>query len=91
VGALIAQTPGTISLGQGVVSYGPPAAAGEQISRFLAEPQLHKYQAVVGIPELINQIEAKLEKENYIFVNSASQQVVVTAGSNMGFTTGSAL
>jgi aspartate/methionine/tyrosine aminotransferase len=87
VGELIAQTPGTISLGQGVVSYGPPPAASAQISRFLAEPKLHQYQAVTGIPELIKQIEAKLEKENYIFVNSEAEgnQVIVTAGSNMGF------
>ncbi|MBW4467162.1 MAG: pyridoxal phosphate-dependent aminotransferase [Pegethrix bostrychoides GSE-TBD4-15B] len=83
VAELIRQTPGTISLGQGVVSYGPPPEAIEQLSRFLANPTLHQYQAVIGIPELLQAIEAKLAAENGI--GGAAQQVVVTAGSNMGF------
>ncbi len=37
VGRLIRQTPGTISLGQGVVHYGPPAAALEAIQDALAD------------------------------------------------------
>lgn len=84
VGELIRQNPGTISLGQGVVSYPPPPQAIEQISRFLSDPEQHKYQAVIGIPELLNAIEAKLNTENGIAVHPASQ-IVVTAGSNMGF------
>ena len=52
VGALIQATPGTISLGQGVVFYPPPPAAIAQITQFLADPNNHKYQAVEGIPEL---------------------------------------
>lgn len=84
VGELIRQTPGTISLGQGVVSYPPPPEAIEAISHFLADPEHHKYQAVTGIPELVNAIETKLKIENHIVVNEGSQ-VVITAGSNMGF------
>lgn len=84
VGKLIQQHPGTISLGQGVVSYGPPPAAIERITEFLSDPNHHKYQAVEGIPELIKVIETKLQLENHITVN-ADQKVFVTAGSNMGF------
>ncbi|MFM7423845.1 MAG: aminotransferase class I/II-fold pyridoxal phosphate-dependent enzyme, partial [Elainella sp.] len=84
VGDLIAQNPGTISLGQGVVSYGPPPGAIQQIQRFLAEPLLHRYQAVIGVPELRELIEQKLVSENQIFADP-DRQIVVTAGSNMGF------
>ena len=84
VAELIRQTPDTISLGQGVVSYGPPPEAIDQISRFLADPALHQYQPVIGIPELVQMIEAKLAVENGIVVG-ANHSVVVTAGSNMGF------
>ncbi len=84
VGDLIAQNPGTISLGQGVVFYGPPPEAMAQIQRFLAEPMLHRYQAVIGIPELLDWIEKKLAAENQIFAEP-DRQIVVTAGSNMGF------
>ncbi|MCI0660904.1 MAG: pyridoxal phosphate-dependent aminotransferase [Acidobacteria bacterium] len=84
VGELIRSTPGTISLGQGVVSYPPPARAFEQISRFLANPELHKYQAVYGIPDLLALIEKKLVSENGIEVWPGSR-IVVTAGGNMAF------
>ena len=50
VGDLIRRTPGTISLGQGVVDYAPPAAAHEALVRFCADPALHKYQHEQGIP-----------------------------------------
>src|SRR5262245_4910322 len=84
VGELIRSTPGTISLGQGVVSYPSPARAFEQISKFLANPELHKYQAVYGIPDLLALIEQKLVSENGIDVGPGSR-IVVTAGGNMAF------
>jgi aspartate/methionine/tyrosine aminotransferase len=84
VGALILQNPGTISLGQGVVSYGPPPEAIEAIATFLANPNLHKYQDVQGIPALRAAIAHKLFTENQIQLEG-DHQVVVTAGSNMGF------
>src|SRR5216684_217632 len=71
----IRSCPGTISLGQGVVNYGPPPAALEQISRFLADPQNHKYQPVHGLPILLEALAAKLKSENGI----------MTAGANMAF------
>jgi aspartate/methionine/tyrosine aminotransferase len=84
VGELIRSTPGTISLGQGIVSYPPPTGAFEQISRFLANPELHKYQAVYGIPKLLELIEQKLISENGIEVVPGTR-IVVTAGGNMAF------
>ena len=67
---LIRSCPGTVSLGQGVVGYGPPSAAIAQIERFLAEPALHKYQPVAGIPALLARIEAKLSTENCIRIGA---------------------
>ena len=84
VGDLIRQVPGTISLGQGVVYYGPPPQAIEQITQFLSDPNHHKYQAVQGIPALIELIATKLKTENGIAIDGTNQ-IMVTAGSNMGF------
>lgn len=81
---LIRSCPGTISLGQGVVNYGPPPAALEQINRFLAEPANHKYQPVAGIPALLAAIEAKLAAENGLRLD-AETRLMVTAGGNNAF------
>ena len=85
VGDLIRQTPGTISLGQGVVDYAPPAAAQEALMRFCAEPARHKYQHGLGIPELRERISVRLAHENGIDVDRFS--LMVTAGGNMAFLT----
>jgi len=87
VGQLIREHPGTISLGQGVVWYPPPPEAFAEINTFLADPSLHKYQAVYGIPQLVELIEDKLWAENGIEAGKANQKcrVVVTAGGNMAF------
>lgn len=84
VGELIKNTPGTISLGQGVVSYSPPQAASEFLSRFFADSSNNLYQAVEGIPALINILEEKLATFNNIEIND-NNRIVVTAGSNMAF------
>jgi aspartate/methionine/tyrosine aminotransferase len=84
VADLIRQHPGTISLGQGVVSYGPPPAAIAAITQCLQNPENHKYQSVQGISSLLRCIEAKLKVENGIDIGQ-QRQIVVTAGSNMGF------
>jgi aspartate/methionine/tyrosine aminotransferase len=84
VGALIRNHPGTISLGQGVVSYGPPPQAINQINAFLSDPDHHKYQAVHGVPPLLEAIERKLRDENGIPLDH-TQRIVVTAGGNMAF------
>ena len=85
VGDLIRRTPGTISLGQGVVDYAPPAAAHEALIRFCAEPARHKYQHELGIPELRERIATRLAAENGIDADRFS--LMVTAGGNMAFFT----
>ena len=89
IGELIRQNPGTISLGQGVVSYPPPPEAIASITEFLSSPANHKYQAVEGIPPLLKAIETKLKVENKIAINQHKPNkdncIVVTAGSNMAF------
>ena len=84
VGELVRENPGTVSLGQGVVHYGPPPEAAEHVGRFLGDPENHRYKPVQGIPELLDAIQAKLRDENGIVVDD-SNAVVVTAGANMGF------
>lgn len=86
VADLIRAHPGTISLGQGVVNYGPPPAALEQFARFLADPSNHKYQPVVGIPALVDALEQKLAAENGVRVGPAhGNRTMVTAGGNQAF------
>jgi aspartate/methionine/tyrosine aminotransferase len=84
VAALIREYPGTISLGQGVVHYGPPPEAIDRIGSFLADPENHKYKPVHGIPLLLEEIAAKLRLENGISADSR-RRVVVTAGANLAF------
>ncbi|OKH30821.1 aspartate aminotransferase [Calothrix sp. HK-06] len=84
VGELIRNTPGTISLGQGVVSYPPPPEAIELLPKFLSEESNNLYKQVIGIPPLIAAIQAKLQSFNNIEIND-DNCIVVTAGSNMGF------
>jgi aspartate/methionine/tyrosine aminotransferase len=84
VGELIQNSPGTISLGQGVVSYSPPPSAIELLPKFLAEPSNHLYKAVEGIPPLLAALTAKLSDFNQIEINN-DNCIVVTAGSNMAF------
>lgn len=84
VAALIRSHPGTISLGQGVVHYGPPPEAIDQIGSFLADPENHKYKPVHGIPQLREALKVKLQTENGIRVDPESA-VVVTAGANLAF------
>lgn len=80
----MAETPGTISLGQGMVAYGPPEAALEAARRFPQQDGEHRYGRVEGLPELSDLFEAKLLAENNIRVRPHSR-VVITAGSNLAF------
>jgi aspartate/methionine/tyrosine aminotransferase len=84
VGRWIAETPGTISLGQGVVSYGPPPEAIEAARRFGYALTDHRYGPVEGLPVLVEAIREKLAQENGIKVRGSSR-VVVTAGGNLAF------
>ena len=83
---LIRGHPGTISLGQGVVSYGPPAQALARLPAFAAELANHKYQPVGGIPPLLQAIEQKLSRENGVRVGDApGNRLMVTPGGNAAF------
>jgi aspartate/methionine/tyrosine aminotransferase len=86
VGDLIRAVPGTISLGQGVVHYGPPREASDALQAMLASgaATVHDYQAGTGLPELVDLIHAKLEAENQVTVGRESR-IAVTAGANMAF------
>ena len=84
VTAWSAATPGTISLGQGMVGYGPPAAALARIGELAADPAVHRYLPDPGLPELRRAFATKLRCENGIDVDF-EQRVVVTAGSNQAF------
>lgn len=84
VANLIRQTPGTISLGQGVVHYPPPPQALEALNSFGKEIGQHHYQAARGLPELQEALRVKLSEENGIDVNQ-EHVLMVTSGSNMGF------
>jgi aspartate/methionine/tyrosine aminotransferase len=84
IAAMVRQHPGTISLGQGVVHYGPPAQAVAALPELMADQQLHKYQAVSGLPSLLETFRHKLAEDNRIHCGTESM-VMVTAGSNMAF------
>jgi aspartate/methionine/tyrosine aminotransferase len=84
VGEWTRDNPGTISLGQGVVSWGPPAEVYDAVAAFREDPGNQKYKLVQGIPPLLECIEGKLSSDNGIRV-SAQDRIVVTAGANMGF------
>ena len=84
VNALVRDHPGTISLGQGVVHYGPPPEARQGVERFFQDPDNHKYKSESGIPALIDAFRVKMEVENGIRIGDGNR-VIVTAGSNMGF------
>ena len=80
----IADTPGTISLGQGIVSFGPPPEAIEAARRFGSDPMDHRYGPVEGEPALIEAIARKLASENGI-PPGEDIRVVATAGGNLAF------
>ena len=84
VGELIRNSPGTISLGQGVVSYQPPPSAIDKLKLFFDDPANHIYKDVIGMPSLLEALKAKLLKFNNIQVDT-DIAVIATAGSNMAF------
>src|SRR5688500_6656410 len=85
VGEMIKRHPGTISLGQGVVHYGPPPSVNQAAAQAaLEDPKVHRYALAFGVDPLLEAIRNKLETANQITINNDSQ-LAVTAGSNMGF------
>lgn len=84
VAAMVRDNPGTISLGQGVVSYGPPEDAIAAIPALMSDVQLNKYQPVTGHPALLESLARKLAQDNDIRTGPETV-TMVTAGSNMAF------
>ncbi len=82
VADLMRENPGTISLGQGVVHYGPPGSALHAVAQAVTSPETHRYGYVLGKPELRDAFAKKLSAENHL---DPGYKVAVTAGSNMAF------
>lgn len=82
----ITESPGTISLGQGVVHYGPPPEARTAMDSVWESPGHHLYQSVQGLATLREEIAKKLQIDNGIEV-SDERSLFVTAGGNMAFMT----
>jgi aspartate/methionine/tyrosine aminotransferase len=83
VGELIRTTPGTISLGQGMVSWGPPPEAIEAAQDAAGAWATHRYGAVEGDSRLLEVLGRKLRDENGLDLTGS--RILVTAGSNMAF------
>ena len=83
--ALVHQTPGTLSLAQGMVGWDPPPGVALAVAEALATggPALHRYGPLLGDPELLAAITAKLTNQNDLDLTGA--ELLVTAGSNMAF------
>ena len=77
-------TPDTLSLGQGMVSYPPPDNALAAIADFGSRAEQHQYGSALGDRRLLSLIETKLRDENRISLNDG-YRVMVTAGANMAF------
>ncbi len=83
VSDLIKKSPGTISLGQGVVYYPPPQSVYDKVTSLESSVDFNWYSEVEGTHELRSCISNKLKKENDIDLINSS--LVVTAGANMAF------
>ena len=84
MGELIRNTPGTLSLGQGMVSWGPPPEALSVIQHaLLDDPGLNLYGPVAGEPELLAVLAQWLVQHHGLDLSDSA--LLVTAGSNMAF------
>ena len=81
---LIAATPGTLSLGQGVAPWAPPEEVLQAMAAALSnDPDLHRYGPVAGDPELRAELRHWLEQQHQI--DCSASEILITAGSNMAF------
>ncbi|MBM5789071.1 MAG: aminotransferase class I/II-fold pyridoxal phosphate-dependent enzyme [Cyanobacteria bacterium M_DeepCast_200m_mx_001] len=85
MGELIRQTPGTLSLGQGMVHWGPPAAALEAARDAIGDGDLHAYGPMAGDPALRDAVGRWLQQHHRLDLSGSA--VLITAGSNMAFQT----
>jgi aspartate/methionine/tyrosine aminotransferase len=92
MGEWIRQTPGTLSLGQGMVHWGPPAqaleAARDALADGLGQPHAgaanrDAYGPMAGDPDLRQAVGHWLEAHHGLDLEGSA--VLITAGSNMAF------
>jgi aspartate/methionine/tyrosine aminotransferase len=83
LGEWIRANPGTISLGQGIVSYGPPPDVLRAVQAFGGQLAEHRYGPVEGQPDLIAILRDKLTHENGLSLEG--RRIVVASGGNMAF------
>lgn len=83
LGEWIRSNPGTISLGQGIVSYGPPAEVLQAVQAFGSTLVEHRYGPVEGQADLLAILHDKLTRENGL--DLTGRRIVVTSGGNMAF------
>ena len=85
MGELIRQTPGTLSLGQGMVSWGPPEQVRQAVAAALqqGDPGLDRYGPVAGSEALREALGLWLQREQGLDLSASA--LLITAGSNMAF------
>ncbi|WP_291984554.1 pyridoxal phosphate-dependent aminotransferase [Luteitalea sp.] len=83
LGEWIRANPGTISLGQGIVSYGPPPEVLHAVQGFGGQLADHRYGPVEGQADLLAILRDKLTAENGLSLDG--RRIVVTSGGNMAF------
>ena len=88
LGALIAATPGTLSLGQGMVNWAPPAQVGRAVAAAIeaagqGAAGLDGYGPVVGDGALLAAIDSQLRQRDGFCLQES--ELLVTVGSNMAF------
>jgi aspartate/methionine/tyrosine aminotransferase len=85
MGELIRQTPGTLSLGQGMVSWGPPEQVRQAVAAALqqGDSALDRYGPVAGSEALREALGLWLQREQGLDLSAST--LLITAGSNMAF------
>ncbi len=85
VGDLVRRTPGTLSLAQGMVNWGPPPEVAAAVLEAMQQPGpgLDRYGATWGDPELRDAAERKLRTHNQLDLEGSF--LLITSGSNMAF------
>jgi aspartate/methionine/tyrosine aminotransferase len=82
---------GTLSLAQGMVGWGPPAAVHQAVQEALSQAaanrdaaaELDRYGPIQGDPALLQRIAAQLSSQHGL--DAQGSALLVTAGSNMAF------
>jgi len=83
---LLRAHPSALSLGQGIVGYAPPPTVAERLAAVGADPALHRYQPVAGLPALLAALVEWMALRYGVPVGPAhGNRLLVTAGGNNAF------